>query len=61
MTGGIDLHIGCNQHLIPDINRTIIYKRTVYVDNHITANKNIFSVIAVERRINFYIFPNGTE
>lgn len=61
MAGGIDLHIGCDQYLIADMDWAIVYKCTVYIDDHIVSDKNIFSMIAVEWRINFYIFPNSTE
>ena len=61
MAGGIDLHIGCDQYLISNTDWTIVYKYTVYVDDDIISDKNIFSVIAVERRIDFYIFTHSAD
>lgn len=43
------------------MDRTVIHKRTIYVNDHIIAYKNIFPAIAVERRIDLYIFSDGTE
>lgn len=37
MPGSINLYIRCDQYLISNMDRTIIYKCTVYVNDHIAA------------------------
>ena len=59
--GGVDLHIGRNQDIIADSDRLIVDKRTVHIDDHIAADKNIFPVVAVKGHINRHIFPDISQ
>ena len=51
MTSRINLHIRSNQNAAPDHNLFVIHKSTVHIDNNMAAQKNIFSIIAMKRRI----------
>ena len=48
--------------MFPKRNKSgLVKKKFQLLHNLEQPNQNIFSVIAVERRINFYIFPNSTK
>lgn len=44
--GGIELHVGCDQHVIPDFDPVAVHEGTVHVDGYVVPQVNIAAIIA---------------
>ena len=61
MTSRINLHIRSDQNAAPDHNLSVIHKSTVHIDNNMAAQENIFSIIAMKKRIDCDILSHAAQ
>lgn len=61
MRGRINLNIRSDQHIISYDYFPVVYKCTVHIDDHVAADKNIFSVITMKRNVNGNIFSYSPQ
>lgn len=57
----IDLHAGCDEYIILDIDPIVIHHRTVHISDHSVTDVDIFPILAVEVDIHIHFIADTTE